>query len=524
MRALLFLEYRYARHQLAAIVKSPLRLAIWFPYAIAIGYFAISRFAGHGIVRHDGRGLSDAFHMDAHNATTIGGIYLGLLGITLASAAFGRATTFRFSNEAMMLANVGISPMTIAIWLQFRKLAASAIRYIGSLTYLFLVFAPKSIGLEAAIRAFAASLLAIVVQMSAELPMFLIARDRSRTALAIGCGLLSLVGFSYAALGIFGGARFEPIVGRIGFDPGFVTRAVLDGNLVAIAGLIAILGIFALTVRVFGNDALPELYAASQHGPLSLRRRRVTTPSVRFSHRPQVSVTRVPVGALTMIWKDWLGFKRGRGVIALWLGGAVFWALCGVGAGFIARVYDDTTTVFTLVGATAIIIFIGAPLAASVRIADDLGKPLFWLSRAPLRSRIAAWTIARSWRGAIAISLGPIAAGVFLHDYALALGALPLVAVAFWGLQSLGIGLYALFPNPIDARGPMMLLRTFIMLAFITPAILAGVTVGVLTASIPLAIASATIVFALEGWVTIELASMRFSEHGAGLANAARAT
>jgi hypothetical protein len=313
-------------------------------------------------------------------------------------------------------------------------------------------------------------------------------------------------------------------VRKIGFDPGFVARAVLDGNPVAIAALVAILGIFALTVRLLGNDALPELYAASQRTPLSLRHRRTTPPNVRFSYRPQHSVTRVPLGALAMIWKDWLGFKRGRGVVVLWFGGAAFWTLCGVGVGIMARAYEDATIVFTLLAATAAIIFIGAPLAASIRIAEDLGKPLFWLSRAPLRSRIAAWTIARSWRSATAIALGPIAAGLYLHDYALALGALPLVAIAYWGLQSLGIGLYALFPNPIDARGPMMLLRTFIMVAFVAPAILVGLAVGLLAGNVPLAIASATIAFALEGCVTIELASMRFAEHGAGLAIAARAT
>ena len=523
MRALLFLEYRYARHQIAAIVKSPLRLAIWFPYAIAIGFLALSRLSRHGLARN-GHDLSDVFRIDAHNATTIGGIYLGLLGVTLASSAFGRAKTFRFSNEAMLLANAGIAPITIAIWLQFRRLAASALRYVGSLAYVFFIFSPKSVGLDTALRAFGASLLAIVVQMSAELPMFLLARERSRIWLAIGSGLLALVGFAYAALAFFGGARFEPIVRRIGFDPGFAARAVLDGNPIAVAALFAILAIFALTVRLLGNDALPELYAASQHTPLSLRRRRASAPNVRFSYRPQNSVTRVPLGALAMIWKDWLGFKRGRGVVALWFGGAAFWTLCGVGVGIASRAYDDATIVFTLLGATAVFIFIGAPLAASIRIAEDLGKPLFWLSSAPLRSRIAAWTIARSWRSAIALALGPIAAGLYVHDYALALGALPLVAISYWGLQSLGIGLYALFPNPVDARGPMMLLRMFIMVAFVAPAVLVGLAVGFLAGNVPVAIATATIAFALEGWITIELASMRFAEHGAGLAIAARAT
>ncbi len=522
MRALFFLEYRYARHQLAAIVKSPLRLAIWIPYAIAIGFLAFSRLSRRGMTSHGGSPFSNAFHVDAHNATTIGGIYLGLLGITLTAAAFGRAKTFRFRNEAMLLANSAIPPMTIAIWLQIRKLSASALRYAGSLAYVFLIFSPKSTGLEAAIRAFGASLLAIVVQMSAELPMFLLARERSRLALAIGSGLLALVGFAYAALGFFGGERFEPIVRRIGFDPGFAARAVLEGNPLAIAALVAVLGIFALMVRLLGNDALPELYAASQQVPVSLRRRRAARPDVRYSYKPADVVTRVPVGALSMIWKDWLGFKRGRGSVAVWLGGTVFWALCGIGVGIFARTYADET-VLTLVGVTAVMIFIGAPLAASVRIAEDLGKPLFWLSRSPLRSRIAAWTVARSWRGAIALAIGPIAAGLFLRDYALAFGALPLVAVAFWGLQSLGIGLYALFPNPIDARGPMMLLRMFIMLAFATPSIIAGTAVGFFTGNALLGIASATIVFAVESWVTIELASMRFAEHGAGLATAARA-
>ncbi|GAC1549059.1 MAG: hypothetical protein NVS3B16_22570 [Vulcanimicrobiaceae bacterium] len=167
---------------------------------------------------------------------------------------------------------------------------------------------------------------------------------------------------------------------------------------------------------------------------------------------------------------------------------------------------------------------IAAPFGASLGLAADLAKPLFWLSRAPLRSRIAAWTFARAWRGAFAIALAPLVAGVYARDLVLAVASAPLVLAGYWSLQALGVGLYALFPNPIDSRGPMMLVRTLVTAAYVVPALLVatGISLG---HGPPIVVAlAAALTLAAEGWAVVELASLRFAEHGAALATLGRAT
>jgi hypothetical protein len=95
---------------------------------------------------------------------------------------------------------------------------------------------------------------------------------------------------------------------------------------------------------------------------------------------------------------------------------------------------------------------------------------------------------------------------------------MPVCLAAYWSLQALGVGLYALFPNPVDARGPMALLRTLITAAYIVPALaLAGAAAAF--GGGPLAV-SATVCFAFvaEGFLTIEFAAHRFTEKGATMA------
>jgi len=517
MRALLYLESRYLRHQFAAIARSPLRLTIWIPYALSIAYLVYMRSAGQRGVTALGFGLRP------HDATAVGGLAFGLLGITVALAASGRVAAFRSPAEAVLVCNAGISPRVVAVWLQCRRLVASSGRYVGTLAYVFLIFAPRHVGFATAVRGMLATLFAIAVQMSAELPVFLVARGRLRLPVRALGFALAAIGFSFAALGFFGRERFEPIVRRIGIDPGRVVHAVLAGDFAAIAAFGMLLVLSAVTIATLGGDALPELYAVTQRAALSTRGRE-HDDGARFASRRSRNGVRVPPGAFAVIWKDWIGFKRGRSIVWLWISGCVFWLACGVGVGLIDQYYHDTALVITLVGLTGLLLIFGTPSSAAIVIASDLGKPLFWLSSAPLRSRIAAWTFARTWRGAIAIALGPIAAGVVLGDVRLMLIAPPSIFATFWALQALGVGLYAVFPNPLDARGPMMFVRILATLAFALPAALAGIAVAIWAGSDMLAIMSASGTFALEGYVVLELASLRFAEGGATLATVARST
>lgn len=517
MRALVYLECRYAWHQLAAIVRSPLRLSIWIPFLVSIAYLIYARI-------HQTSGGPSKLDLAPAQATSVAGLYLGLLGVTMALAASGRVAAFRSSAEAVLFANAGIRPLTVAVWLQARKCSASFGRWFGTLVYAFLILAPRHLGPAATFRAMIATLLALALQMSTELPVFLLARGRLRAPL-VGLGsALALVGFTTAALGAIGREPLRALLALAHVDPGRAVLAALGGDPFALVVLVALLGVLGIAVRLLGDDALPELYRVSQRSLQTMRDRRSFVPSFRFARGERRARARVPAGALALIWKDWIGFKRGRATFVLWLAGCAFWAACGVGVAIASARYDDPMLVAVLVGTSAIFMLVGAPLGASLGLATDLAKPIFWLSRAPLRSRIVAWTFGRAWRGAFAIALAPFVAGVWLQNVVLESAAIPLVLAGFWSLQALGVGLYALFPNPIDSRGPMMLVRTILTLGYVLPAALCGVFVsfaggGAIVVALAVALGLAT-----EGWIVIELASLRFAESGAALATLGRAT
>jgi hypothetical protein len=184
---------------------------------------------------------------------------------------------------------------------------------------------------------------------------------------------------------------------------------------------------------------------------------------------------------------------------------------------------QDSSLMLTLFATTGMLILFFAPLGAAAGLAGDLGKPIFWLGDDGLRARLAAWTLARSLRGGVLLALGPICAGLVLQDRTLTEGALPLALCAYWSLQTLGIGLYAIFPNSIDARGPMAILRMIVIVAYIFPALICGGIAGAFGAG-PLGTLIATCaVFLIEGFISIELSCLRFRETGAALATIAAA-
>ena len=69
---------------------------------------------------------------------------------------------------------------------------------------------------------------------------------------------------------------------------------------------------------------------------------------------------------------------------------------------------------------------------ASIGLAADLSKPLFWLGASPLRNRIAAWTLGRAWRGGVLLGLAPAAAGIVIGAPVLAALSVPVATVAYW--------------------------------------------------------------------------------------------
>jgi hypothetical protein len=517
MLALAYLERRFVAHQLGAIWRSPVRLAIWIPYAISIAYLALVRGLGQS------GAMFDSMHLDGEHLTSLGGLYLAALGTTIALSAGGRVSGFRSSAEAVLFSNSGIRPLEMAVWLQLRKLFSSGLRWIGALTYYFLIFFPHHHSPVRGTIAFAAALLAVVLLLSIELPIFLLSRGSFNFWFRAVGWLLALGGLGYVVVGFAGAHVWSAAIALVRCDPGRAVSSVQNGSTNALTLIASLLGVMLIAIALLGSDSLPELNAVSRRSLAELRRRQSAIRQTRYAAVVSTPASHIPLGALSLAWKDWIGFRRGHGSLAMWGGGCAFWAACGAGLAYASITFDDTSPLLALFGASGLMLLFIAPHGAAAGLAGDLGKPLFWLAADGLRSRLAAWTLGRALRGGVALGLAPLAAAAVFHRPLLALLAIPLCFAAYWSLQSLGIGLFAFFPNPIDARGPMAIVRTLLTFAYIVPAIVLGGIAAAAGAGTLGAFVAACMVFAAEGYAAIELSSRRLREAGAATALAASA-
>jgi hypothetical protein len=518
MGALAYLEFRAALHHAVAIARSPLRLGIWIPYVLAIAVIAYERASGprHGALLDLG--------LPNDMLTAIGGVYLGTLGVTIAFAASGRVSAFRSAAEAILFVNAGVRPLAIAVWLQLRKIVASWSRWISALTYIFLLSLPPH-GPLAIARVFVAALLALAVHMCTELPAFLLARGRLRAPVRTAGWALAAVGFG-CALGAVFGRHLPALPFAARLDPGRAVRAIAAGNGTTIAFLLILLATLAMAVVLLGDDAIPELYAASMQTNVrhSLRRADPARTAFVAPAPGHARGARVPGGALALAWKDWIAFRRGRTIFGLWLAGCVFWSLCGIAVAVAANVWDDRTPLVTLTVFSALFVVVGATFGAAHDLGRELSKPIFWLSQASLRSRLAAWTFGRALRGGVAIALGPCAAAIVSGQFWAAAATPPLALGCYWSLQCLGVGLFAMFPDAIDARGPLLLLRVLMTGLYLGPPLLIATLAEEWGRGGPiLAFAALTAILVAEGLLALQVAVLRIHEHGAAIGRAAAA-
>jgi hypothetical protein len=361
------------------------------------------------------------------------------------------------------------------------------------------------------------------LQQSIALPTFLVARGRRREAVLAFGSTLAAAGFGFAALTLLAPQRVKPIVAFAHVDPGALLAALFAFDLRAILGAVAFLGAMVAIVAVAGRDAMPDFYALARLPAGRTRRVRPVRVRGESSAARSVSSERIPAGALAVVWKDWTTFRRTRGKLPLFLAGC---ALCGVLGAALAvgsRIAGDPSFLLSFATMAALLILLVTPHGAAAGLASELGTPLFWLSRAPLGSRIAAWTFARTWRTALEIGLAPLLLGIVSGNVALASAALPLTFATYWSLQSLGVGLFALTPNPLDLRGPMILVRIVATIAYTLPAVAIAIFVTLAQGSPLLAALAAATVLALEGYVVVEIAAVSFAERGASIARSARA-
>jgi hypothetical protein len=516
MGALAYLDFCYLKHQIEAILRSPGRLAMWLPYAVMIAVLGIRRATLTTSTAPGGLELSTI--EEPLFATLAAGTYLVAFGMVAGLAATGRFAAFRSRAEAIAIANAGISSLAVALWLQVRRFVGSWPRWILTILYLFAFAAPHGAAGPSS-HVTIATLVAFSALAMVELPVFLASRRRFGGFVApLGWGL-ALVGAAYALLAAFGPQSWARGVAFAHFDPGRWLLAIVAGSGPALALAAAVPPALAALAIVLAADAMPELYQATAQ--TFARRKRGAHRPARFRAHA-VRAAAIPAGSLAILWKDWVTLRRRPGGLRLWALQFVLWAAAGIAIDYDILVLGDLG-IATALCSLGLIAALSLVLTASVTIADDLSKPLWWLGRDALSARIAMWTFARAWRGGTSFAMLPLAVGVGTGDLTFALAGTLGALVAWWTLGALGVALYAAFPGRVDERGPVVLLRLLGFGLLLSPAVAAGAVSETLTNAPALAVCLAAAVLAAEATGAIAFAAWRISENGAGIAALERA-
>ncbi len=519
IRALLELDLRYARNQAATIARSPARLLIWLPYLVLFAYVFAWRMNdmrhAHGIINIPGP--TDTF------ATLAGAAFLTALGFAIARHAGGRVEAFRCNAEAVLCANAGVSPVILIFWLQMRRLIAAAPRWFGALVFFVAAFAPEGSPADALARVIFGSVCAALALALVELPAYLAGRKRFGEAVVIGGWVLALFGgvqlLCAVAVLLDDGGIAQRILTAVTFDPGRLVLAVVNGDPISLAASAAIPLILGLAVGLVGRDALPELYEGTLRAQGHVFERTASLVPLRTS---ETRAPRIPAGSLALVWKDWTVLRRRGGTRTLILG-AGFWAAFGAAIAFAVRPESADTGLALALLAIATLFITLVPIAVSTGLADDIAKPMWWLAPAPLHTRLATWTLSRSWPGGAALAALPFVLGLALDRPKMAIFALPASLLLWWSLHALGLALYSAFPSRFDLRGPFGMLRIAAAVIFLTPPFWAFAAIGIAAGNMLAGGLVASAILALEGYAGLAAAVRRIDQNGAMLATLERA-
>jgi len=168
-------------------------------------------------------------------------------------------------------------------------------------------------------------------------------------------------------------------------------------------------------------------------------------------------------------------------------------------------------------GAALLLLF---NMYAGIQLGAELRRPVWWLSAASLKMRLLAWTVAGSLPMAVVACAAFGAALATSGDYDMVLPALLALIVATWTMRMAAVASYALFPSPIDVRGPGRAIRVIVLWACAAPAAASLIVLLVVTGSLAGAIAGTAPAMLVEGWLLLEFSAWLVRRNGVSYARA----
>jgi hypothetical protein len=515
LAALAYADLCSFRNQTRRIWRTPSRLVPWLLFALGIPALLYLRIR---LFHHVGA-MPNMLRLD-----TI--VLAPVMTFSVLLIANMRVGLFAGRAEARF---VSLSPLPRALtiaYLQLRTITFDAIRLAISTLYLLFVFLPPSVGGAQFVRDLVLGPVVLVAFASLLLPRRL-AKPGLAAVYIAGAVVAIVIGGAILTRDFLGSGPFDivgtfpaigPFAAIVRKLPAWHPGVLLIDPRASMIGLAAVTATAALAVTVLARsarDAFPELYELSQaHIDLRerLRKRALFTvdTSLMTDGVPRTAAPSpgnyVPGGLGVLLWKAWIEFGR-TGTLRLRIIGIAFLFALGLLAAFIERTAPAILP-SALSSASFTVIAIG--LGSAQRLAGELRRPLFHLANPTLFERLAVMTIAQggiSWvRGAIIVA-GALAGGI---DPRLAVAALLVMFCACVLLVAAGFALFSLWPNAIDRRGPLALVRTLVLTFIIVIAIGIGTALALLTTP-PIGVATGCAV-ALAGTVALlGLATWRIS-------------
>jgi len=532
---LVYLEARMAVQKFKRVLRQPARLTLWIIFLMWFAAFLFTRTqrtAGSPYALS----LPDSVHL-LH--WFVPAAYIIILGVQIIAGSRRPPAAFAYPADARFLLGSRLSHITVVFWLQLREAMFQGTKVFLALFFLSWNFAASAGGFA---HASVALLSAYVIAFGIRLPVFLIQRRMPRVPFAwlggalVAGGALAVVypmGLAFVLHKMnFGFIATHTAV----FPPGVWIVDALAGSPQAEFVLLALACAVIAAGSVAASDAYPELWEASSR--LYARRSLVASGRGLWNrqawrdlrdvdyHRPQLQLEdvasatgqRAPHGALTVLWREWIALQRTSGGLhwpVLWLLGA---AIFGYIAGVAARGRPIFDILVPLVALVNIIVILGSQ--STISLASELRRPIWWLSHSLLRDRVLTWILGSTLRIGPPLIAGVVMAGVAMHSWIIALAAGPLIAVALFLIQSIGVASYVALPGRHDMRGPGFMLRVLITYTSLGLPAIVWFLVQTITQNGVAGVAAGLCIAVMESWLLLLFSSARLEENAMAYAAA----
>ena len=516
MSALLWLDWKLLVNRVRSIRSHPRRLIPWAIFLVWLVPSLLNRLILFR-ARPAGRGLDMQVFAPllAPLGDLVPGLVLLLLGLAVWRASARAPAAFESPADARFVMGAGLDARAVFAWLSLRTVRTIALSVGLVLLFFQVVYLPwfGISGERALLFTMAAATFGMIV-FGCRLVAFNVKRAMSWLPIGTLGLLLALTGVA-----LFG-ATLAGATGLASLPAGLETinRALPPGSWMvnAFAGDVlgevplAVLAIVSIALGIaLAGDCYPELWETSER--VFTLRRALLSRGGMFGQRPagdqdrhrdrrraavSSSSTHIPGGAWTVMWKEWLTIKRGRGGLQLQIG--LLAVAVGVGLAVGLAAGRDTGRGQIVAASLALLVVVWS-WGASVQLGRDLGNPLWWLADAPLWGRLATWTLARGLRFAapIIVLLEVAIAASGRYTWLLGLAPLPPLLLC-WLMQAVALAGYALLPARSDYRLALTL-RTFAVYAILLPLVISmlpGMILhdGVLLVALPALVVTSAIV------------------------------